>query len=224
MTENIFPARQLGAGDTWGREVETRLEELSRELAIERQKTANLTRGSNTQAGTVAQLSNSIDNLLMQLEEQSGGGANMADQINENARNIGVIFDRLPVSRGSTSTFSGVGIGTGGVVFGATSITVPSQKRRAVVSLVLSASLHKPSTESLSTQLVINGTPVETPRNLTALSGRQEITLSYSREMIVAPGQELTFQAKFTTDTAIPNPSTTSPNIIVLTTNVVFSN
>jgi len=224
MTENIFPARQLGAGDTWGREVESRIRALSRELTIERQKTANLTRGSNTQAATVAQLSSSIEILLRQLEEQSGGGANMADQINENARNIGVLFDRLPVSRGDTSTFSGVSIATGGALFGATSITVPSRKRRAVVSLVLSASLHKPSTASLSTQLVINGVPVETPRNLTALSGRQEITLSYSTEMIVEPGQVMTFQAKFTTDTAIPNPSTASPNIIVLTTNVVFSN
>lgn len=224
MAQNKFPSRQLGAGDVWGREMESRVQSLARELEIEKQKTANLTRGANTQAGTISQLSSSIENLLVALEAQTGGGANMADRINELSKDVGVIYDRLPVSRGDTSSFSGASVGTGGVLFGATSITVPSRKRRAVVSLVLSASLQKPSTASLDTQLVINGVPVETPRHLTSLTGRQEITLAYSREMIVEPGQELTFQAKFTTATAIPNPSTTSPNIIQLTTNVVFNN
>lgn len=218
-----FPARQLGAGDTWGREIEKKIQALSKELAAEKQKTANLSRAANSQSGSIAQLTQ-IANILTQASEaQDGGGAIVFDRINDLSRSVSAIYDRLPISRGSTSAYEGVSIGTGGVLYSADSITVPSRKRRAVVTLSLSASLQKPSTASLSTHFVINGVAVETPRNITSLSGRQQYSLAYSTELTVEPGQELTFQARLVTDTAIPNPSTASPNIIQLTVNIVFN-
>lgn len=223
MAQNIYPPRQLGEGDVWGREIEKKLNALAKDLATEKQKTANLTRASNTQSGSVAQLNQIADALFKASEEQAGGGTSMTDRLNDLSRSVNEIYDRLPVSRGNSSSYEGVSVGTGGVLYGTDSITVPSRKRRAVVSLSLSASLQKPSTDSLNTQLVINGVTIETPRNITSLAGRQQYTIVYSTEMTVEPGQELTFQARFTTATAIPNPSSANPNIIQLTVNIVFN-
>lgn len=223
MAENVLPPRQLGAGDTWGREIEKRLLKLTQDRASDKQTIANLNRTITAQATTLAQMNTGVTGLYQASEEQGTGGTEMADQINALRNDLNLLTDRLPVTRGEAQNLQGVAIAAGTSQIASISAEVPARKNRAVLSIHAYASLHKPDTTTLITRILVNGTALELPQHTTALSGRVDITLDTSREIVVEMGQTITISVQTTSTPTIPNLSASNPNLIQLAANIVFT-